>query len=155
MSLTTPHRPRHRPLAVFSVVALLVVASLPAQALPRFARQTGEECTACHVGGFGPQLTPHGMQFKLGGYTESNRTGVDLLPSVMVVGTYSHTSSATESGSDHKKAIQEASLFMVGRVTDHIGGFVQATTASGVHGRVSATIQNGRVVMLSKDELEM
>ncbi|MDE1979718.1 MAG: cytochrome c1 protein, partial [Betaproteobacteria bacterium] len=29
-----------------------------AQAVPAFARQTGQDCIACHVGGFGPQLTP-------------------------------------------------------------------------------------------------
>ena len=32
----------------------------PAEALPAFAAQTGQPCTACHIGGFGPQLTPLG-----------------------------------------------------------------------------------------------
>jgi mono/diheme cytochrome c family protein len=39
----------------------------PAQAVPAFAQQTGRNCAACHVGGFGPQLTPFGREFKLGG----------------------------------------------------------------------------------------
>lgn len=38
-------------------------------ALPSFARQTGQKCAACHVGGFWPQLTPWGRFFKLSGYT--------------------------------------------------------------------------------------
>lgn len=39
-----------------------------AYALPSFARQTGQRCAACHVGGNWPQLTPWGRFFKLGGY---------------------------------------------------------------------------------------
>ncbi len=39
----------------------------PANALPSFARQTGQPCGACHVDF--PALTPFGRQFKLGGYT--------------------------------------------------------------------------------------
>ncbi len=54
----------------FIAVTALLVSSLPAHALPSFARQTGEECAACHVGAFGPQLTPHGQKFKIGGYTD-------------------------------------------------------------------------------------
>jgi hypothetical protein len=40
-----------------------------ADALPSFARQTGQKCAACHVGGDWPQLTPWGRFFKLSGYT--------------------------------------------------------------------------------------
>lgn len=39
----------------------------PAQALPSFARQTGQPCGACHTDY--PGLTPFGRQFKMGGYT--------------------------------------------------------------------------------------
>lgn len=41
----------------------------PADALPSFAGQTGLPCSACHVGGFGPQLTPFGINFRATGYT--------------------------------------------------------------------------------------
>jgi len=41
----------------------------PAHALPSYARQTGQQCAACHVGGDWPQLTPWGRIFKLTGYT--------------------------------------------------------------------------------------
>jgi len=139
-------RPGPHALAAPALLSLLLGSSLPVHALPRFARQTGEECTVCHIGGFGPQLTPHGMRFKLGGYIENNGDDVTLLPSAMLVGSYSRTKSATDSGSDHKKALQEASLFLAGRLSDHIGGFVQATTASGVHGRVSMDNVDVRVV---------
>ena len=47
---------------------MLVVASAPsAQALPIFARQTGQPCGSCHTDVLG--LTPFGRRFKLGGYT--------------------------------------------------------------------------------------
>src|ERR1700758_1880688 len=39
----------------------------PAQALPSFARQTGQPCGACHTDF--PALTPYGRRFKLLGYT--------------------------------------------------------------------------------------
>src|SRR5512136_2437885 len=39
----------------------------PAQALPSFARQTGQPCGTCHTDF--PFLTPYGRRFKLLGYT--------------------------------------------------------------------------------------
>ena len=39
----------------------------PAQALPSFARQTGQPCGTCHTDF--PALTPYGRRFKLLGYT--------------------------------------------------------------------------------------
>ncbi len=42
-----------------------------AYAIPAFAAQTGERCSACHIGF--PQLTPYGRQFKLEGYIASGR----------------------------------------------------------------------------------
>src|ERR1700746_479530 len=38
-----------------------------ANAVPSYARQTGQECIACHVSF--PELTPYGRYFKLTGYT--------------------------------------------------------------------------------------
>ena len=65
---------------LLSYVLLLVVAELcilpKAKALPSFARQTGQRCAACHVGGNWPQLTPWGRFFKLAGYT-AGKSSVD------------------------------------------------------------------------------
>ncbi len=47
----------------------------PANALPSFSGQTGLPCSACHVGGFGPQLTPFGIAFRANGYTQGGGTG--------------------------------------------------------------------------------
>src|SRR5579863_77210 len=46
---------------------LTLFSSFPAQALPSFARQTGQPCGTCHTDF--PALTPYGRRFKLLGYT--------------------------------------------------------------------------------------
>jgi len=48
-----------------SLVLLVFIVSVypDAQALPSFARQTGQRCSSCHVGGNWPQLTPWGRFF--------------------------------------------------------------------------------------------
>src|SRR5881409_2540043 len=54
--------------ALTMLVGAAVLASpAPALAVPSFARQTGFECTACHLSW--PELTSVGRQFKLGGFT--------------------------------------------------------------------------------------
>lgn len=67
----TPWRvPRVRTVVNVLLLTAAVMCVLPkAQALPSFARQTGQRCAACHVGGNWPQLTPWGRFFKLAGYT--------------------------------------------------------------------------------------
>ena len=42
-------------------------AATPAEALPSYARQTGQPCGTCHTDF--PGLTPYGRRFKIGGYT--------------------------------------------------------------------------------------
>ena len=56
-------------------LAIALVWIRPADALPAFAGQTGLPCAACHVGGFGPQLTPFGISFRANGYTQGGGTG--------------------------------------------------------------------------------
>jgi hypothetical protein len=54
---------------VFAIAAIATIVSAPgpAQAIPAFARQTGQPCATCHTDF--PQLTPYGRRFKLGGFT--------------------------------------------------------------------------------------
>ncbi len=53
----------------FLAVTAVAAIALPraSQALPSFARQTGQPCGTCHTDF--PGLTPYGRAFKLGGYT--------------------------------------------------------------------------------------
>ncbi len=51
----------------FAFCAVMFGAISPADALPSFARQTGQPCGTCHTDF--PSLTPYGRLFKLNGYT--------------------------------------------------------------------------------------
>lgn len=109
-----------------------------AQALPSFARQTGQPCSACHVGAFGPQLTPFGRSFKLHAYgaTESWQGSLHKFAplSGMVVATFTHTSKdqsappANNFAVNDNFAVQEADIFIAGRLAPGLGVMVQATT---------------------------
>ena len=54
-------------LCAVAVATFTIGLSHPAQALPSFARQTGQPCGTCHTDF--PGLTPYGRLFKLNGYT--------------------------------------------------------------------------------------
>ncbi len=114
------------------VAAQLGMAALPAAAVPSFAAQTGQPCTACHVGGFGPQLTAFGRSFKIGGYT--NRAVAFNVPiSAQVVASYLHTrldQSAPPTPDFHVNnnlALDQIGLFLAGGLGNHFGGFAQVT----------------------------
>jgi hypothetical protein len=108
------------------LAAVALAAGAGAQAVPSFARQTGQDCAACHVGAFGPQLTPYGIRFKLGGYTETDgQDGKVPLSAMAVAGTSRYRDG--DKGRVDASALAEASAFFAGRVSEHIGGFVQAT----------------------------
>jgi hypothetical protein len=117
---------------IYLIVGTLYLAS-SAQAVPSFARQTQQECSACHVGGFGPQLTPYGQAFKLNGYTEKNGSGTNIPLSAMLVGIYDKTGSdlpedaAPNFNKNNNTSLQEASIFAAGGITNNTGGFLQIT----------------------------
>ena len=100
---------------------------LVAHALPAFARQTGQNCVACHAGGQFPELTSYGRLFKLTGYTIGTRN-VPL--SIMGIASYTRSSkpdSDTAFAKDAVSIFQTGSVFLAGKVTDNIGVFAQAT----------------------------
>ncbi|MCB2068748.1 MAG: cytochrome c1 protein, partial [Ottowia sp.] len=121
---------RRSPLAA---LALLAGLSPAAHALPSFARQTGQECAACHVGAYGPQLTPYGVAFKIGGYTDGNGKEGHVPLSVMLVGAITHTGkdqAEPPTAHTHRNdnlTIDEVSTFLAGRLTEQLGAFIQAT----------------------------
>jgi hypothetical protein len=119
--------------------ALLFGAALlvhrPAQAVPAFAQQTGRNCAACHVGGFGPELTQFGREFKLGGYTLRMHASVPI--SAMAVASWTHTAKDQEPPPEHLNrndniVLDQASLFVAGGIGEHFGGFAQLVTYDGV-----------------------
>jgi hypothetical protein len=137
--------------AVVGLVGWLTVAfAPPAQALPSFARQTGQPCGACHTDF--PGLTPYGRRFKIGGYTYGGgRYRTTLFPdsgdsarddkkkwvppiSMMSIIGLTHTQvdqpppTAPYSGNDNV-VVSPLSFFWGGAITDHIGAFAQLTYA--------------------------
>lgn len=115
------------------VSALLIFGAIstPAAAVPSFGAQTGQPCSSCHVGGFGPQLTPFGREFKTQAYTM--RTNKKSLPlSMMAIASYLRTAEqqddlAPDFSTNDNVSLDELSLFLAGGVGNHVGGFVQGT----------------------------
>ena len=114
----------------------LFLTSLPARALPNFAAQTGQPCTACHIGGYGPQLTPLGRAFKIGGYTQRGGEGwQSYMPlSAMVLSSFNHTAANVPAdqvtphyNDNNNVALDQVSAFLAGGIGEHTGGFVQFT----------------------------
>ena len=121
-----------------------------AEALPSFARQTGQPCGACHTDFAG--LTPYGRRFKIGGYTYGGgqyRTA--LFPSsddstdskekkwvppisMMAIVGFTNTEAPQPPPTDPYKTnnnlvVSPLSFFWGGAITDHIGAFAQLTDA--------------------------
>lgn len=118
--------------AALACLALLALASPQrAGAVPLYARQTGQQCAACH-NGF-PELTPYGRLFKLNGYTFKG--GETDLPPIagMTVVSFTHTEAPQPGGAaphfapNDNPALEFTSLFYGGRITSNIGMFGQVT----------------------------
>jgi hypothetical protein len=135
------------PVALLGALVLAWGLLMPsaARAVPSYARQTGQECAACHTAF--PELTPFGRRFKLNGYTLEG--GDSHLPPIaaMVVPTFTNTKSnqVTKPGPDkgdvrygynNNLSMQQVSLFYAGKIVDHVGAFIQGTY-SGSSNRVS------------------
>jgi hypothetical protein len=115
--------------------------SLPAHAVPAFARQTGFDCVTCHLSW--PELTQVGREFKLGGYTqikESNgerpwlslqtdgpppRIPLAAMAQVSLTHTQSTASDPSEFPRNNAATLQQLSLFYAGRIAEYLGAFAQ------------------------------
>ena len=116
-------------------IALAALTPRSAQAVPAFAQQTGQPCRSCHVGGFGPELTVFGREFKLGGYTLRTHASVPL--SAMALASWTQTRKDQVPPPEHlhrndNLVLDQASLFVAGGIGEHFGGFAQLVTYDGV-----------------------
>ena len=115
-----------------AILTALAFGAHPAGAVPAFAVQTGQPCNACHVGGFGPQLTPFGREFKLHGYTQRNG-GFNVPLSAMVIASYVNTQKdqppppPPHYGVNDNASLDQFSLFFAGGLGSHLGAFIQTT----------------------------
>ena len=117
-------------LSFFGVAATLLLALAPssADAVPSFARQTQLDCMTCHVSW--PELTPTGRQFKLNGYTLGDQLRLPLAGMVQVSRTSTinvDPRSPDNFQRDREVVLQQASIFMSGKLAEHIGAFTQWT----------------------------
>ena len=104
----------------------------PAHAVPSFARQTGEPCSACHT--TIPNLTAFGRQFKVGGYTQKT-DGAPALPlAAFIQSGFVHTihdqGAQLYNGStktNNAFGMDQASLFISGKLFGNVGSFIQIT----------------------------
>jgi hypothetical protein len=119
-----------------------------ASAIPSYARQTGFPCKSCHY--MPPELTPLGRAFKLNGYTmtgkptvtspgKGNESPLNILESfpLSVLLDTSFTSLKSPEPVSQNGSFQlpqQASLFLAGAWSTHVGSFVQVTyTGQGDH----------------------
>jgi hypothetical protein len=123
---------RYRVQAWTHVFLLILALPQVASAVPSFARQTGMPCSQCHTLSFGPALTAYGRQFKLNGYTFGE--GEHPMPlALMVQGGFSRSDTpqpdapAPHFSNNNNLSVDQVSLFVATRITDHIGIFAQST----------------------------
>ena len=138
--------------AIALLAGILIIAfAPPAEALPSYARQTGQPCGTCHTDFAG--LTPYGRRFKIEGYTEGGgqyrTTPFRLFPSsddppkgdqkpwvpplsMMTVVGFSNTQtplaqpSAPYNGNNNV-ALSSVNFMYGGAITDHVGAFAQVS----------------------------
>ncbi|MGB8633709.1 MAG: cytochrome C [Rhodanobacteraceae bacterium] len=155
---TDSSSPSFHRIFVYLICTALAIFAGRSQAVPSFARQTQLPCSSCHVGAFGPQLTPFGRQFKLMGYTIKSGDGASAPVSMMLIESFTHTSKAqAEAPADgysrnNNTELQQASLFLAGRISDHLGVFAQATyeDAAGVMGWDNIDLRYARTFTAGK-----
>ncbi|MBL6937120.1 MAG: cytochrome C [Alphaproteobacteria bacterium] len=120
-------------IGVGMLAAVTAALTTSAEAVPAFAEQTGQPCSACHVGAFGPQLTPFGRAFKLGGYTMRAGDQFTNPVSAMAIMSFLNTAKdqaappAPHYGVNNNATIDQISLFIAGGIDDTFGGFSQFT----------------------------
>jgi hypothetical protein len=132
--------------------AVLSFAFTDAQAVPSFARQSGMDCTTCHMSWL--ELTNVGRRFKLGGYqlTKAMAEGAerplisfrfdDNPPLIPIAGMLQFSVNNTQNRNtpnvnlddragqipyNDQVVLGQASLFLNGKIAPHVGCFCQLT----------------------------
>jgi hypothetical protein len=128
------------------LMALGMLVSHAAHAVPAYARQTGSACADCHAGAYGPALTPYGMRFKLNGYTDTDGQGTKIPVAAQITG----TRTVPERG-ENTTQLTEADVYLAGRISDHLGGFVKVETDNNGNDHFSTKLSNLDLRFVAKD----
>ena len=141
---------------LYLLLGLLSLAwALDARAVPLYARQTGQACVSCHLGGMYPQLTAYGRFFKLTGYTMGTRPNLSDLEvqkdappiSIWLQGAkqfYTNVPNGSGAAPTSSLNVQAVSLFAGGKITDNVGAFLQWTGAN-AGGGFNSAIDNSEI----------
>jgi hypothetical protein len=126
--------------AAVAIAAFFVMGGArPALALPSFAAQTGQPCAFCHVGAYGPQLTPAGRAFKIGGYTQTGGEGLAAkIPlSLMALGSFTNTTNGVPPdqrvnryASNSNFNFDQLGAFLAGGFGPYSGALIQFTASN-------------------------
>ncbi len=135
--------PLNHQLTKFITLFMLMVAVLypmQAKAIPSFAAQTNQPCSACHVGAYGPQLTPYGRDFKLGGYSSSDRPNNNLVDNwrerITTAAWTSFNSSSKDMppspggvgyGPNNNFSLDQIAVYYGGKLAQNAGGIAEFT----------------------------
>jgi hypothetical protein len=112
----------------------LALAPRSASALPSFAMQTGQPCSACHTAF--PELTPYGREFKLNGYTAGGGLPFPPAPpiAVMIQGPqFEHFDKnldappTSDTHTNNNVVLSQLSFFYGGKIYGNLGAFIQGT----------------------------
>jgi len=123
--------PHGAALLVFVAAALLAVGGGPAEALPSFARQTGQPCAVCHTAF--PELTPFGRRFKIGGYTLGGGDWKGPPIAAFYMAGFTHTNAPQDAPpapglhTNDNLVSQQVSGFVAGQLYGNLGSFIQVT----------------------------
>jgi hypothetical protein len=116
------------------LILLLLSAGMgtrQALAVPAFAIQTGQPCASCHIGSYGPQLTPQGRDFKLHGYVASDGKDHGLPLAMTTQTSFTHTAAPQPHGAapgfkpNDNIAFDQAALYYAGKISSEVGGFIK------------------------------
>lgn len=121
-----------------------------AEAVPSFSRQTGMACAACHT--VFPELNSFGRTFKLNGYTLTGIKQVSSKSSAAASGLQFNqipplsamlqvTATNTKTGDPRTniKYPDQLSFFFAGKISPHMGSFIQITMGSPDSGAAGAS----------------
>ncbi|MDE1988848.1 MAG: hypothetical protein KGI82_00110 [Betaproteobacteria bacterium] len=143
-------------LKFLALASLMLLSFMNAGAVPLFARQTGQACVSCHLGGMYPQLTAYGRFFKLTGYTLGTRPNLGNLevqkdaPPISIwlqSGKQWYTNIPSGSGPAPSSSmnLQAVSLFAGGKIADNVGALLQWTGKSNGGGGFNSGVDMSEV----------
>ena len=130
----------------YGFAALPLLASTTAHAVPAYARQTGSACADCHAAAYGPALTPYGMRFKMNGYTDTDGNGFKIPAAMQITG-----ARTVPARGQSTNQLSEADLYLAGRLSDQVGGFVKVQSTNGGHDKFNTQLSDVDLRFVAKD----